>query len=78
MLYFACIRSEALHFRKSDHYQFDWGIIQKANTIGGPMAFEEIALCGAQIVSTTLEQLQLRLTPLPLQLRQCAICQAMA
>jgi putative MATE family efflux protein len=54
MLYFACIRSEALHFRKSDHYQFDWGIIQKANTIGGPMAFEEIALCGAQIVSTTI------------------------
>ncbi len=54
MLYFALVRSEALHFRKEDHYKWNPEINRRALRIGGPMALESAALSGAQVVSTAI------------------------
>ena len=51
---FCCLRNEALRFRRAERFSFDSGIFKAALRIGTPVAVQEIAMCGAQVVSTRI------------------------
>lgn len=43
-----------LRLRKNDKYKFDLNILKQALKIGTPVALEEVAMCGAMVVTTTI------------------------
>ena len=51
---FCCLKNEALRFRRAERFSFDGGIFRAALRIGAPVAVQEIAMCGAQVVSTRI------------------------
>jgi putative MATE family efflux protein len=53
MWYCILFRSDPLHWRK-EKKPFEKSILTRALQIGSPMAFEEVALTGAQLVSTMI------------------------
>lgn len=48
------LRSPALKKERGSRDTMDRGILKKQLTIGGPVALEQVILCGAQIVTTSL------------------------
>ncbi|MCR5527262.1 MAG: MATE family efflux transporter [Lachnospiraceae bacterium] len=52
MFYFAAIHSEQLRIDLRDGFMFDSGTLKRAARISLPAAFEQVALTGAQIMST--------------------------
>lgn len=54
MMWFACVRSSILSFRKSEGWQIELSIIKKAIKLGAPLGLEHTALCGAMVVSTRI------------------------
>ena len=48
-----CLRNESLRFRR-EAQQPDTGIFRTALRIGMPVAVQEVAMCGAQVVSTAI------------------------
>ncbi|MCD8223008.1 MAG: MATE family efflux transporter [Clostridiales bacterium] len=51
MLWAACAHSPVLRFRRKERFYLDRDILSKAIRLGVPMAFEHVAICGAQVVS---------------------------
>ena len=54
MLWCCCIRNEKLRLTHRDKTRFQGDILQKAFRIGMPVAVQEIAMCGAMVVSTAI------------------------
>lgn len=54
MLYFLLVRSPMLHIRKREHVRFSKNELAAAVRLSVPVAFEQIVMCGAQIVSTRI------------------------
>ncbi|MCR4902307.1 MAG: MATE family efflux transporter [Butyrivibrio sp.] len=52
MIYFACIKQEHISVKKDGLYRYSEDTAGKALKISLPMAMEQIALCGAQIITT--------------------------
>jgi len=46
--------NKELKLRKSDNYKYDKSILNNAIKIGSPIALEQIALCGAMVVTTVI------------------------
>ena len=53
MLYFCCARNGQLCLRREEQ-RFDASILRTALRIGTPVALQEVAMCGAQVVSTAI------------------------
>lgn len=53
MLWFCCVKNPRIRLRKETQ-PFKWDIIIKAIKIGTPVALEEVAMCGAMVVSTVI------------------------
>ena len=53
MLYFCCARNGQLCLRREEQ-RFDASILRAALRIGTPVAVQEVAMCGAQVVSTAI------------------------
>ena len=53
MLYFCCARNGQLRLRREEQ-RFDASILKTALKIGTPVAVQEVAMCGAQVVSTAI------------------------
>ena len=53
MLYFCCARNSQLRLRREEQ-RFDASILRTALRIGTPVALQEVAMCGAQVVSTAI------------------------
>lgn len=54
MLYFLLVRSPILHLRKEEKLTFDAKDMKRAVKIAVPVGFEQIVMCGAQIMSTRI------------------------
>lgn len=54
MLLRCCVHNERLRLRRSDTRGLDGAILKKALRLGLPVAVQEIAMSGAQVVSTTI------------------------
>lgn len=54
MLYFLLVRSPMLHLRKGESLKFSKKQLLSAVRISVPVGFEQIVMCGAQIVSTRI------------------------
>lgn len=54
MIYFCCVHSKQLHLPGSEKTVFTPTILSKAWKIGVPVAVQEIAMCGAMVVSTMI------------------------
>lgn len=54
MLFFLLVRSEPLHLRKEERLHFVPQDLKNALRIGTPVAFEQIIMCGAQVMSTRI------------------------
>lgn len=54
MLYFLLVRSPALHLRKEEHLKFHREELVQAVKIAVPVGFEQVVMCGAQIVATRI------------------------
>ena len=54
MFGFCCFGNAQLHFRKAERHVFDPAILKTALRIGMPVAVQEVAMCGAQVVSTRI------------------------
>ena len=54
MLYFLLVRSPALHLRKEEHLLFSKKQLKKAVRLSLPVGFEQVVMCGAQIMSTRI------------------------
>ncbi len=53
MTWFCCRKNPILKLRK-EKFIFDYEIIRKAVKVGTPVALEEVAMCGAMVVSTAI------------------------
>ena len=53
MTWFCCAKNPRIRLRK-EKLGFDFSIIKKAIAIGTPVALEEVAMCGAMVVSTVI------------------------
>lgn len=54
MLYFLLVRSPMLHLRREERLQFRAGDLKAAVKIALPVGFEQVVMCGAQIMSTRI------------------------
>ena len=54
MLYAVLVKSPSLHLSPSGKWKLTAGVMKTARRISLPMALEQVALCGAQIVSTRI------------------------
>ncbi|MCM1135395.1 MAG: MATE family efflux transporter [Clostridium sp.] len=54
MLYFLLARSPALHLRKGEKLSFSKEQLKKAVRLSLPVGFEQVVMCGAQIMSTRI------------------------
>lgn len=54
MTYFACIKEEHISIKKDGLFKFSWDTQEKAVKISLPIAVEQIALCGAQVITTAI------------------------
>lgn len=54
MLYFCCIRNKQLNLLHSKKDKFNSDILKKAYKIGLPVAVQEIAMCGAMVMTTVI------------------------
>lgn len=54
MLYFLLVRSPALHLRKEERLLFSKDQLRKAFRLSLPVGFEQVVMCGAQIMSTKI------------------------
>lgn len=54
MLYFLLVRSPMLHLRKKERLKFRADDIKAAVRIALPVGFEQVVMCGAQIMSTRI------------------------
>lgn len=54
MLYFLLVRSPMLHLRREERLQFRAGDFKAAVKIALPVGFEQVVMCGAQIMSTRI------------------------
>ncbi len=54
MLYFLLVRSPALHLRKNEHLYFSREELLAAARLSVPVAFEQMVMSGAQIMSTRI------------------------
>ena len=54
MLYFLLVRSPMLHLRRSERLQFRADDLKLAVKIALPVGFEQVVMCGAQIMSTRI------------------------
>lgn len=54
LFYFALVKTPALRFTQSENWKADQECVARALKIAVPMAFDQIALCGAQIVTTAI------------------------
>lgn len=54
MLWFCCIRSEKLRLTRREHCPIDVSILQRAVKIGLPVTGQELAMCGAMVMSTRI------------------------
>lgn len=54
MLYFLLVRSPMLHLRKNERLQFRADDLKLAVKIALPVGFEQVVMCGAQIMSTKI------------------------
>lgn len=53
MTWFCCRKNPRLRLRK-EKLNFDFEIVRKAVKVGTPVALEEVAMCGAMVVSTAI------------------------
>ena len=53
MLFFCCLRNDRLRLRREEQ-KLDTSILKTALRIGAPVAMQEVAMCGAQVVSTAI------------------------
>ena len=51
---FCCFGNAQLRFQKAERHAFDPAIVKTALRIGTPVAVQEVAMCGAQVVSTRI------------------------
>ena len=54
MFGFCCFGNAQLRFQKAERHAFDPAIVKTALRIGTPVAVQEVAMCGAQVVSTRI------------------------
>ena len=54
MLYFLLVRSPMLHLRRGERLALDTKDLKRALKIAVPVGFEQIVMCGAQIMSTKI------------------------
>ncbi len=54
MLYFLLVKSPMLHLRKTEHLYFVREDLYRAVKIAIPVGFEQVVMCGAQIMSTRI------------------------
>ena len=54
MLYFLLVKSPMLHLRKGEKTRFVKGDLRRAVKIAVPVGFEQVVMCGAQIMSTKI------------------------
>lgn len=54
MAWFCCFRRPALRLRRDERGHPDFSILKSALRIGTPVAVQEIAMCGAMVVSTMI------------------------
>ena len=54
MVILCCFRNESLRFRSGEHHPVDGAVLKTALRIGTPVALQEVAMCGAQVVSTAI------------------------
>lgn len=54
MLYFLLVRSPMLHLRKNERLQWKADDLKQAVKIALPVGFEQVVMCGAQIMSTRI------------------------
>lgn len=54
MLYFACVKSPILHFRKGDSSRITRECQRKAAKLALPVVFEHLVICGAMVMTTRI------------------------
>lgn len=54
MLYFLLVRSPMLHLRRKERLEFSREELKTAVRLSVPVAFEQVVMCGAQIMSTRI------------------------
>ena len=54
MFCFCALKKNELNIFINDNFKFDWRIVKESIKISGPIAFEQVAICGAMITTTSI------------------------